>query len=169
MNQSIQTEIDVSSAFLNSPPTGNRRFSRPYSRADSNNDLAKQLRMVAAMIRASNQLDATAATPVKRQIFFVAIGGFDTHGNEFWEQQPTLNGRISKAINAFWTAMGNVWIRDAAGTVICRAARRTVSRCRLTMTDFGRTLDSNGAGSDHGWGSHHFVLGGAVQVARSTA
>ena len=163
MNQSIQTEIDVSSAFLNSPPT--EEIVAPFQTvltADSNNDLAKQLRMVAAMIRASNQLGATAATPVKRQIFFVAIGGFDTHGNEFWNNNPTLNGRISKAINAFWTAMGNVRIRDAAGTgYLPGSAQDRVTL--LTMTDFGRTLDSNGAGSDHGWGSHHFVLGGAVQ------
>ena len=114
------------------------------------------------MIRASNQLGATAATPVKRQIFFVSIGGFDTHGTEFWDNNPRLNGRISKAINAFWSAMGNVRIRDAAGTgYLPGSAQDRVTL--LTMTDFGRTLDSNGAGSDHGWGSHHFVLGGAVQ------
>jgi len=163
MNQSIQTEIDVSSAFLNSPPT--EEIVAPFQTVlsvDSGNDLAKQLRMVAAMIRASNQLGATAATPVKRQIFFVSIGGFDTHGTEFWDNNPRLNGRISKAINAFWTAMGNVRIRDAAGTgYLPGSAQDRVTL--LTMTDFGRTLDSNGAGSDHGWGSHHFVLGGAVQ------
>jgi len=163
MNQSIQTEIDVSSAFLNSPPT--EEIVAPFQTVlsvDSNNDLAKQLRMVAAMIRASNQLGATAATPIKRQIFFVAIGGFDTHGTEFWDNNPRLNGRISKAINAFWTAMFNVKIRDSAGTgYLPGTAQDRVTL--LTMTDFGRTLDSNGAGSDHGWGSHHFVLGGAVQ------
>ncbi len=163
MNQSIQTEIDVSSAFLNSPPT--EEIVAPFQTVlsvDSGNDLAKQLRMVAAMIRASNQLGATAATPVKRQIFFVSIGGFDTHGTEFWDNNPRLNGRISKAINAFWSAMGNVRIRDAAGTgYLPGSAQDRVTL--LTMTDFGRTLDSNGAGSDHGWGSHHFVLGGAVQ------
>lgn len=163
MNQSITTEIAVRSAFLNSPPT--EEIVAPFQSIVTGNPLAAQLRMVASMIRASNQLGASAASPVKRQIFFVAIGGFDTHGTEFWNSNPTLNRRVSQAINAFWTALGNVRIRDAAGTgYLSGSAQDRVTL--VTMTDFGRTLDSNGAGSDHGWGAHQLVLGGAVQGGR---
>jgi uncharacterized protein (DUF1501 family) len=123
------------------------------------NYLAAQLRMVAAMIRASNQLGASGG-PMKRQIFFVGIGGFDTHDNQFWNNNPKNNSQISKAVNAFWTAMGRVKIAGAAPGSTGSAQDKVTL---FSMSDFGRTLDSNGEGSDHGWGSHQFVLGGAVR------
>ncbi|MEQ1597006.1 MAG: DUF1501 domain-containing protein [Casimicrobium sp.] len=166
MRQSIDTEVAISTAFLNSPPT--EEIVAPFEAMKASGlslnggTLGAQLRMVAALIRASNQLGANAATPVKRQIFFVSIGGFDTHGTEFWTNNPNNNKQISKAISAFWTAMGNVKIRDAAGTGFLPGSAQ--DRVTLfTMTEFGRTLDSNGNGSDHGWGSHQIVLGGAVK------
>lgn len=166
MRQSIDTEVAISTAFLNSPPT--EEIVAPFEAMKASGlslnggTLGAQLRMVAALIRASNQLGANAATPVKRQIFFVSIGGFDTHGTEFWTNNPNNNKQISKAISAFWTAMGNVKIRDAAGTgFLAGSAQDRVTL--FTMTEFGRTLDSNGDGSDHGWGSHQIVLGGAVK------
>ncbi len=160
MDQSIKTEIAVRNALLNSPPT--EQIVEPFNgvtvSAGEFNPLAAQLQMVAALIRASTQLGAgTPATPLKRQIFFVAIGGFDTHGSDFWQRNPELNGKISKAINAFWTAMGNIKIRGQT----TGSAQDKVTL--FTMSDFGRTLDSNGSGSDHGWGGHHIVLGGAVR------
>ncbi|HPG60495.1 MAG TPA: DUF1501 domain-containing protein [Casimicrobium sp.] len=166
MRQSIDTEVAISTAFLNSPPT--EEIVAPFEAMKASGlslnggTLGAQLRMVAALIRASNQLGANAATPLKRQIFFVSIGGFDTHGTEFWTNNPNNNKQISKAISAFWTAMGNVKIRDAAGTgYLPGSAQDRVTL--FTMTEFGRTLDSNGNGSDHGWGSHQIVLGGAVK------
>jgi len=166
MRQSIDTEVAISTAFINSPPT--EEIVAPFQTAVAGGlnmgggSLGAQLRMVAALIRASNQLGANATTPVKRQIFFVSIGGFDTHGTEFWTNNPNNNKQISKAVNAFWTAMGNVKIRDAAGTgYLPGSAQDRVTL--FTMTDFGRTLDSNGNGCDHGWGSHHIVVGGAVK------
>ena len=162
MKQSVDTEAVISAAFINSPPTeeivapfipivGGGSTGLPY------NNLAAQLRMVAAMIRASSQLGASGS-PLKRQIFFVGIGGFDTHGSEFWRDNVRLNGQISKAINAFWTAMGNIKVIGAPTTA---SAQGNVTL--FTMSEFGRTLDSNGEGSDHGWGTHQIVLGGAVK------
>ena len=161
MKQSIDTQVIVSSAFINSPPTeeivapfnaiiGGGSSGLPY------NNLAGQLRMVAAMIRASSQLGA-AGGPIKRQIFFVGVGGFDTHGNEFWTNNPRNNDQNSKAMSAFWTALGNVQVSGSTTDT----ARNHVTL--FTMSEFGRTLDSNGLGSDHGWGTHQIVMGGAVK------
>jgi uncharacterized protein (DUF1501 family) len=162
MRQSIDTQAVISSAFINSPPTeeivapfvpvvGGGSTGLPF------NYLAAELRMVAAMIRASAQLGA-GGTPVKRQIFFVGVGGFDTHGSEFWTNNPNINRQNSQAIDAFWTAMGNVAVLGGAAG---ETARDHVTL--FTMSEFGRTLDSNGLGSDHGWGTHQIVLGGAVK------
>jgi len=161
MDQSVKTEAAIAAAFVNFPPSED--IVAPFQVTGvmsgpgyTSNNLARQLRMVAALIRASVQLGA-AGTPLKRQIFFVGIGGFDTHGTEFWSNNPSLNTQISKGINAFWTAMGNVQVVGSPGTT----AQSKVTL--MTMTDFGRTHDSNGQGSDHGWGSHQIVLGGAVR------
>lgn len=161
MDQSIDTETAIAAAFVNFPPTEDvvGPFQSIIGTGNTYNYLAAELRMVAAMIRASVQLGA-GGTPLKRQIFFVGIGGFDTHGTEFWDNNPTLNRRISQAINAFWTAMGNVQVTNAG---VPTGANAQSAVTLLTMTDFGRTHDSNGQGSDHGWGSYQFVLGGAVR------
>ena len=158
MRQSIDTQAVIAASFINSPPSEEivAPFVPVVGSGTTYNYLAAELRMVAAMIRASSQL-GTGGSPIKRQVFFVGIGGFDTHGNEFWNSNPRINRSISKAINAFWTAMGNVAvINGAAG----ETARDHVTL--FTMSEFGRTLDSNGAGSDHGWATHQMVLGGAV-------
>ena len=163
MDQSIDTETAISAAFVNFPPTEDvvgpfQPIIGSYS-TNNFNYLAAELRMVASLIRASVQLGA-GGTPLKRQIFFVGVGGFDTHGTEFWNNNPTINRQVSQAINAFWTAMGNVQV-TTGGVPTGANAQSAVTL--LTMTDFGRTHDSNGQGSDHGWGSHHIVLGGAVR------
>ena len=158
MRQSIDTQAVIAASFINSPPTEEivAPFVPVVGSGTTYNYLAAELRMVAAMIRASSQL-GTGGSPIKRQVFFVGIGGFDTHGNEFWNNNPRINGYISKAINAFWTAMGNVAVINGA---VGETARDHVTL--FTMSEFGRTLDSNGEGSDHGWGTHQMVLGGAV-------
>lgn len=167
MRQSINTEQAISAAFIASPTT--EAVIDPFVAVDTfaggGNQLARQLRMVAAMIRASNQLGPNPTTPIKRQIFFVGIGGFDTHGVEFWENNCEINRMISLSLNAFWTALGRIQIRNAAGTGFeTGSAQDRVTT--FTMSEFGRTLDSNGDGSDHGWGNFQFVLGGAVRGGR---
>jgi len=110
----------------------------------SNNALADQLKMVARLIGARNTLGA------KRQVFMVSMGGFDLHDNLI-AQHPGLLGKVSDAMTAFYNA-----------TVELGVANQVTA---FTASDFGRTLASNGDGSDHGWGSHHFMVGGAVRGA----
>ena len=105
--------------------------------------LGAQLRMVARMIAARNTLLA------KRQVFFVSLGGFDTHDNLLAEH-PGLLGEVAGALAAFNVAMN---------TELNVANQVTT----FTASDFGRTLTTDGDGSDHGWGSMHFVMGGAVK------
>jgi uncharacterized protein (DUF1501 family) len=111
----------------------------------ANNRLASQLRMVARMIGARN------AFSHKRQIFFVSIGGFDFHDNINVDQANRLKD-VSDAMLAFNTALEELRVASDVTT--------------FTASDFGRALQGNGRGSDHGWGSHHFVMGGAVQGKR---
>ncbi|MFN3630240.1 MAG: DUF1501 domain-containing protein, partial [Casimicrobiaceae bacterium] len=165
MRQSIDTEAAIRAAFLASPPEED--VLAPFNASDvvdgTANLLSRQLRMVAAMIRASNQLGPSAMQPIRRQIFFVGIGGFDTHGSEFWRDNPRLNAMISKSLHAFWQALGQIRVLNPSGTGFEPSITAQSRVTLLTMSEFGRTLSSNGSGSDHGWGGVQFVLGGAVR------
>ena len=108
----------------------------------SGNSLADQLKIVARLISVSQELGA------KRQVFFVSLGGFDTH-SDLLATHPTLMTKLAGAMRAFHDAMVEIG-----------AANKVAS---FTASDFGRTLTSNADGSDHGWGSMHFVMGGAVR------
>lgn len=107
--------------------------------------LGNQLKMVARLIK------GRAALGVRRQVFFVSIGGFDLHDNLI-RDHGTLLGRVSDAMTAFYNATVEMGVENQVTS--------------FTASDFGRTLSSNGDGSDHGWGSHHFVVGGAVDGQR---
>ena len=120
------------------------------------NRLAAQLHSVAAMIA------ARAALGVTREIFFVSLGGFDNHGDQFGSNGSTkslLYGKhfdllrtLDEALNVFYRSTESMGVANNVTT--------------MTMSDFGRTLRSNGQGSDHGWGGHQLVLGGAVNGGR---
>jgi len=107
-----------------------------------NTGLGNQMRNVVRMIAARQALGA------KRQVFHVSVGGFDQHSG-------LVNGHggrmaeLGNAMAAFYDATVTLGIADSVTA--------------FTASDFGRTLDSNGEGSDHGWGAHHFVVGGAVK------
>jgi uncharacterized protein (DUF1501 family) len=165
MRQSIDTELSIRQAFIASPTTED--VLQPFVAIDQYNGntnwLARQLRTVAAMIRASNQLGPTVTQPLKRQVFFVGMGGgFDSHGDDFWPDNRNLNRMISQALNAFWTSLGRIRVLNSSGGVVAgTTAQDRVTT--FTMSEFGRTLDSNGDGSDHGWGNYQIVLGGAVR------
>ncbi|HYI47548.1 MAG TPA: DUF1501 domain-containing protein [Allosphingosinicella sp.] len=105
------------------------------------NPLADQLRIVARLISVSQELGA------KRQVFFVSLGGFDNH-DSMLTAHPTLMTRLGGAMRAFHDATVELGVADRVTA--------------FTASDFGRTLTSNANGSDHGWGSIHFVMGGAV-------
>lgn len=104
--------------------------------------LATDLKMVARMISAREALD------VKRQIYFVGFGDFDTHGAQN-NRQPALFSELSQALGAFNGSMDELGMADQVTA--------------FTMTDFGRTLTSNGDGTDHAWGGHQLIAGGAVK------
>jgi uncharacterized protein (DUF1501 family) len=104
--------------------------------------LAKQLRVVAQMIAAAPQLG------LQRQVFMVSISGFDAHAFQM-RDQPQLMARVAQAVGWFMDALQSVGMANNVTL--------------FTASDFGRTLVSNGDGSDHGWGSHHLVVGGAVK------
>ncbi len=107
-----------------------------------NTGLGNQMRNVARMIAARSTLGA------RRQVFHVSIGGFDQHSGLVNGHGP-LWTQISNAMSAFYAATVELGIQNNVTA--------------FTASDFGRTLDSNGQGSDHGWGAHHVVVGGAVR------
>ena len=120
------------------------KYDNPLTGATAANGLAQQLQVVARMVDAGIR----GATGVKRQVFFVSMGGFDSHDLQN-RNNADLMARLSHALQYFDTALGNLGARNSVTT--------------FTASDFGRTFTSNGDGTDHGWGSHHFVLGGAVR------
>ena len=105
---------------------------------------------------------------MKRQVFFVQAGGYDTHSNQRGggvNSQDTLLLQLSQALNAFYNLLRNELGNPGSGFYIGSDVTQEVTT--FTLSDFGRTLQPAGAGaivgSDHGWGSHHLVLGGAVR------
>lgn len=104
--------------------------------------LGNQLRTVAEMIAVRDVLQ------MERQIFFVEIGGFDSHDNQV-VNQPGLLGSVSAAMTAFYDATVELNVDSSVTS--------------FTQSDFARTLTSNGDGTDHAWGGIQMVVGGAVQ------
>ena len=105
--------------------------------------LGAQLQQIAQIIQ------VRAALGVQRQIFFAGVGNFDTHSNQI-ALQGQLLASISPAIAAFYQATQEMGVQNNVTS--------------FTMSDFSRTFQPNtNTGSDHAWGSHHIVVGGAVQ------
>ncbi|MEO8080587.1 MAG: DUF1501 domain-containing protein [Caldimonas sp.] len=132
--------IDAGGA-LNAALAGAPAIATPFP---AGNSLADQLKFVARMI------STAGTTGTKRQVFFVSIGGFDTHDG-LAAVHPGLLTSVAGALDAFYQSTVELGVADRVTT--------------FTASDFGRTLTAND-GSDHGWGSMHFVLGGAVQGGR---
>lgn len=114
-------------------------------------ELGLQLQMIAKLVSVREALG------LRRQIFFCAAQGYDTHGGQIGTSavdgaHAGLLAELDGALLAFDAAMTELGIADSVTT--------------FTASDFGRTYLPNGDGSDHGWGSHHFVLGGAVRGGR---
>jgi uncharacterized protein (DUF1501 family) len=104
--------------------------------------LAQQLNMAAKLIGARHYLG------MQRQIFFCAIQGYDTHAGQV-PAQALLLTELNQALNAFYSATVEMGVESQVTT--------------FTASDFGRTFRSDGTGSDHAWGNHQLVLGGAVR------
>ncbi len=125
------TEAQAKSAFTAGAPT-------------AGNPLAKQLQAVVNVIKARQ----SGALAYGRQVFFVQLGGFDTHsGQTRGAAHDNLLWQLDDALDYFYTQLGG-----DSGNVVT-----------FTASEFGRKLKANGDGSDHGWGGHHFVMGGGVK------
>jgi uncharacterized protein (DUF1501 family) len=120
------------------------RYTSPINGTVTANNLAQQLQVVARMVDAGMR----GATGVRRQVFFVSMGGFDNHDLQNRNHSDLL-ARLAHALGYFDGVLGGLGARGNVTT--------------FTASDFGRTFTSNGDGTDHGWGSHHFVMGGAVR------
>jgi uncharacterized protein (DUF1501 family) len=142
---SASSEAIVSAELLNSVLAASPVIRTTFPTTTAGN----QLRMAARLIAAAPNLG------LKRQIFFVQLGGWDLHAGQLVNTSPEtgahagLLSQISQAVSAFQAATLELGIENQVTT--------------FTASDFGRTFRSNGDGSDHGWGSHHFVVGGAVR------
>lgn len=137
------------STILSTATTGaNSPFPNTYGAFPTSN-LGQQLRTIARLIGARTQLG------LKRQIFFARIGGWDLHdnqvvaGNTSTGAHANLLGDVSNSLKAFYDATVEMGLAESVTT--------------FTASDFGRTYNTNGDGSDHGWGSHHLIVGGAVR------
>lgn len=129
----LNTSVQLDTA-LKSAPALNATF-------PAGNSLADSLKMVAKLISTRAQLGN------KRQVFMVQLGGFDMHDG-LLAKHPIQLKMVNDALMAFDGAMTELGLQDQVTT--------------FTGSEFGRTLSGNGDGSDHGWASHHFVMGGAV-------
>jgi uncharacterized protein (DUF1501 family) len=104
--------------------------------------IAQQLKTVAQLIR------MRAAQGPGRQVYFVSLGGFDTHGGQAWQQFDLLR-QVSQSVAAFQNALREIGAEQNVTT--------------FTMSDFGRTLQPNSGGTDHAWGNHQLIIGAAVK------
>lgn len=115
----------------------------PLTTKFANNYLAQQLRQVAQVIAARSALG------MGRQIFFCSTGGFDTHADQL-PQHVSLMSNLSQSMAAFYQATQELGVADKVTT--------------FTLSEFSRTLQpGTNAGTDHAWGGHQLILGGAVK------
>ena len=133
--QAIQQGVVLSNALKNIPAI--------QTAFPANNGLASQLKQVAQVIAARSALG------VNRQIFFCSLGGFDTHSNQL-PTQVSLYSQLSPAMSAFYSATQELGVPNQVTT--------------FTLSEFSRTFQpgSNG-GTDHAWGAHQMIMGGAVK------
>jgi uncharacterized protein (DUF1501 family) len=139
-SDTVQDAIDISAAFSVDPT---------LTTVFPNTTLGNQLKQVAKVMKLNQ---TSAQLSLNREIFFCSIGGFDTHQNQL-SSQVSLFTQLSQAMKAFYDATVELGIDNRVTT--------------FTLSDFGRTLQPSGSGaavvgSDHGWGTHQFVMGGAV-------
>lgn len=120
-------------------------YTNPITNAVETNSLAVQLQTVARMVAAAPSLG------LRRQVFFVSLGGWDSHDVQNRAQGNNL-AKVAHALAYFDDALSNVGGFDRRGSVTT-----------FTASDFNRTFNTNGDGTDHAWGGHHFVMGGAVK------
>ena len=148
VQRAISSQSVLSGAMLAAGPGGVPNptpYINPSTGVAGVNPLAVQLQTVARIIGGRGALGA------KRQVFYVTLGSFDTHDRQK-VLHADLMARLAHALAYFDSTLASLQGADL---------RRQVTT--FTASDFGRTFSSNGDGTDHGWGAHHFVVGGAVK------
>lgn len=147
-NAYVKAAADVNAQALSLSATVNPILTSTTSAvapifAGLTSSISQQLQQVAKLI------EGRGATGARRQVFFVSLGSFDTHNNEL-ATLDTLLGDLSPALKAFHDATVALGVESQVTT--------------FTLSDFGRTFQpASGGGTDHAWGNHHFVMGGAVK------
>jgi uncharacterized protein (DUF1501 family) len=165
LNNAI-TNTAAAGFWTNSFPT---KITTPNGGSTFNSSLTSQLKMVARLIEAGFRAAGSPSNGfgMKRQIFFCQVGGYDLHSGQTNYNTNTPNdvilgahanllAELSQSLLVFQQAMEQLGLQDNVTA--------------FTASDFGRTFPSNGQGSDHGWGSHHLIVGGSGyqnQAARS--
>ena len=135
--------VDIGSFSLDA----NAEFTQALSGASAPMNVPEDNRLASQLALVSQVINQQALLGASRQVFFVSIGGFDTHDNQA-NALPALQTQVSEAVRFFYDEMVNQGREQEVVT--------------FTASDFGRTLQVNGDGTDHGWGGHQFVVGGAV-------
>jgi uncharacterized protein (DUF1501 family) len=156
LNNAI-TNTAAANYWTNGFPT---TITTPNGGSTFNSSLSSQLKMIARLIEAGKRAagNPTNGFGMQRQIFFCQVGGYDLHSGQtnFSNNNPNnviigahanLLAELSQSLLVFQRAMEQLNLQDSVTT--------------FTASDFGRTFPSNGQGSDHGWGSHHLILGGS--------
>ena len=138
-HRSLELGDAVAQALKTVPEEGFTTF------PDGDSGLAAQLKMVARLIAVGPSLG------LRRQVFFVGVGGWDMH-NGLLSKHPALLAGLAGALRSFYDATVQLGVQDNVTS--------------FTASEFGRTLGENGDGSDHGWGGMQFVLGGAIAGRR---
>jgi len=172
LNSAILATADISGSqqYWTTPFPGSFPFqvTTPTSGAKFNSSLGPQLKMIARLIEAGHRAAGSPSNGfgMKRQIFFCSVGGYDLHTGQTDGVTSTkgahanLFAELSQCLNAFQNAMDQIGVAHGDSNFSQRVTA-------FTSSDFGRTFPSNGQGSDHGWGSHHLILGGAVRGQRT--
>ncbi len=147
VNRSVATAGVINTAFaqpavtaIPSPAT----YTNPSKNVTETNSLALQMRTVARMIAAA------PAFGLKRQVFMVSLGGWDSHDTQNLDQSNNL-AKVAQALSYFDATLSNINGVDLRANVTT-----------FTASDFSRTFNTNGDGTDHAWGGHHLIMGGAV-------
>ncbi len=163
---SINTGALLNNAITNSAPANfwtngfSTTITTPNGGSTFTSSLSQQLKMIARLIEAGNRAagSPTNGFGMKRQIFFCQVGGYDLHSgqtnyttntpnNVILGAHANLFAELSQSLLTFQRAMEQLGLQNNVTS--------------FTASDFGRTFPSNGVGSDHGWGSHHLIVGGA--------
>lgn len=179
LEHALASGTGLTTALNNSPmasywSTFPTTVTTPNGGSTFTSSLLSQMKMVARIIEAGYRSAASGGLGMKRQVFFVQVGGYDLHTGQtnnagsttidntkvIVGAQANLFAELSQSLNAFQNAMTQVGVQNNDASFDQRVTS-------FTASDFGRTLPSNSLGSDHGWGSHHLVIGGAVKGQRT--